>query len=61
MLIGALILLVGIAIGYAIALYAPRRDKPVAATEDPYDKYRNAEGLLTRRTITSREAPKKGG
>lgn len=59
MLTGALILLAGMAIGYAICrlTYKPKTvivqtEKP-PEIEKPYDKYRNGEGLLSRKAVKS--------
>jgi len=46
---GAVILLIGIAIGWVGCLYAPR---PRSSTsQKPYDKYKNKDGLYSRRTL----------
>ena len=46
MFVGALIFLIGLAAGYAAALYLPR-----FKVVDKYDKYRNPDGLLSRKAV----------
>ena len=52
MLTGAFILAVGLAAGYAAALYLPRFKVVVyGRSADKYDKYRNPDGLLSRKAV----------
>ena len=58
MLVGALIFLIGLAAGYVAALFMPPRVfmprfKVYAprGMVDKYDKYRNPDGLLSRKTV----------
>lgn len=52
MLTGAFILAVGLAAGYAAALYLPRfKVYAPRGMVDKYDKYRNPDGLLSRKTV----------
>jgi hypothetical protein len=48
---GALILLLGIVIGYAIALLSLWAAEKAKARERPYDQYKNEKGLYSRKTI----------
>lgn len=54
MITGALILILGMAIGGAIVYFylQKARDKPVEKhKENPYDKYRNGDGLYSRSAV----------
>ena len=52
MFVGALIFLIGLAAGYAAALYLPRFKVVVyGRSADKYDKYRNPDGLLSRKAV----------
>lgn len=53
MIAGALILLVGIALGLAGGYFVWRRP-PSAPEKDPYNCYRNEKGLLDRRLVRER-------
>lgn len=49
MVIGAGILLIGMGIGFLIAVRTQRELDKVVPKEKPYDKYRNVDGLYTRK------------
>lgn len=49
-MISALIFFIGIIIGWAACLYAPRR-KVEVAKDDKYDKYKNKDGLYSRKAM----------
>lgn len=49
--IGAGILLIGMGIGFLIAVKTQRELDKLAPKEKPYDKYRNENGLYTRKTM----------
>lgn len=47
MIEGAVILAIGLIIGYVLGYH----DKPKESTEKPYEKYKNKDGLYTRKAV----------
>lgn len=54
MVVGALILLAGMVIGYLVAIYLslkPKQETSKQFAEDPYEKYKNTDGLYSRKVV----------